>query len=152
MPARDRYHNQVKTALQRDGWIITHDPLNLKWGVKDMYVDLGAEQLLAAEKGLRKIAVEVKSFLGSSEIADLERAVGQFVLYSSVLREVDPERMLYLAVHEEIFIDLFEEPIGRLLLANRHIQLVVFDPIKLKRRYAYGNPIFLPRNNRACFV
>jgi hypothetical protein len=63
MPARDRYHDQVKTALQRDGWMITHDPLKLKWGAKDMYVDLGAEQLLAAEKGMRKIAVEVKSFL-----------------------------------------------------------------------------------------
>lgn len=84
MPARDRYHHQVKTALQRDGWTITHDPLKLKWGAKDMYVDLGAEQLLAAEKDTCKIAVEVKSFLGPSEIADLEQALGQFVLYSSV--------------------------------------------------------------------
>jgi hypothetical protein len=76
MPTRDRYHDQVKIALQHDGWIITHDPLKLKWGVKDMYVDLGAEQLIAAEKDLRKIAVEVKSFLGPSEMADLERAIG----------------------------------------------------------------------------
>lgn len=129
MPARDRYHNHVRTALQRDGWIITHDPLKLKWGAKDMYVDLGAEQLFAAERGTRKIAVEVKSFLGPSEMADLEQAVGQFVLYSSVLRQVEPERQLYLAVHEEIFADLFEEPIGQLLLANHQIQLVVFDPV-----------------------
>ncbi len=55
------------------GWTISHDPLSLKWGVKDMYVDLGAEQLLAAEKGLRKIAVEIKSFIGPSEPDDLER-------------------------------------------------------------------------------
>jgi XisH protein len=63
MPARDRYHDHVKAALIKDGWIITHDPLRLHWGVKDMYVDLGAERLLAAEKGTRKIAVEVKSFI-----------------------------------------------------------------------------------------
>lgn len=43
MPARDIYHDAVKNALIKDAWIITHDPLSLKWGKKDMYVDLGAE-------------------------------------------------------------------------------------------------------------
>ena len=62
-------------------------------------------------------------------MADLEQAVGRFVLYSSVLRQVEPERQLYLAVHEEIFADLFEEPIGQLLLANHQIRLVVFDSV-----------------------
>lgn len=128
MPARDLYHKHVRNALQRDGWIITHDPLKLKWGVRDLYVDLGTEQLLAAEKGTQKIAVEIKSFLGPSEIADLEQALGQFVLYTSVLDEVEPERILYLAVSEEIFVDLFEEPIGQLLLTKQQLRLVVFDP------------------------
>jgi len=81
MPARDRYHDQVKNALIRDGWTITHDPLHVRWGKKDMYVDLGVEQILAAEKGSRKIAVEVKSFLGLSEMADLEQAIGQYTVY-----------------------------------------------------------------------
>ena len=48
MPARDIYHDAVKNALLKDGWTITDDPLHLKWGQKDMYVDLGAQQLLAA--------------------------------------------------------------------------------------------------------
>ena len=56
MPAKDIYHNNVKNALIKDGWKITHDPLRLEWGGKDMYVDLGAEELLAAEKGGRQIA------------------------------------------------------------------------------------------------
>jgi hypothetical protein len=112
MPARDRHHRHVTMALERDGWTITHDPLKLKWGTKDMYVDLGAEQLLAAEKGPRKIAVEVKSFLGPSEMADLEQALGQFVLYNAVLAEVEPQRMLYLAVNEEIFIIYSRNPSG----------------------------------------
>jgi hypothetical protein len=129
MPARDIYHATVKQALIKEGWEITHDPLKLKWGAKDMYVDLGAEQLLAAEKGTCKIAVEVKSFLGPSEMADLEQAVGQFVVYTSILNEVEPDRTLYLAVHEEIFVDLFEEPIGQLLLARQQLRLLVFDPI-----------------------
>lgn len=47
MPVKDIYHNHVKNALVKDGWVITHDPLMLKWGLKDLYIDLGAEQLLA---------------------------------------------------------------------------------------------------------
>lgn len=41
MPAKDMYHDTVKRALVKDGWVITHDPLPLKWGRKDLYVDLG---------------------------------------------------------------------------------------------------------------
>ncbi len=62
MPARDFYHDVVKAALIADGWTITDDPLKLHVGKKDLFVDLGAERLLAADKGGRKIAVEVKSF------------------------------------------------------------------------------------------
>jgi hypothetical protein len=102
MPARDRYHNQVKAALVKDGWTITHDPLRLQWGAKDMYIDLGAEALLAAQKDLRKIAVEVKSFGSLSEMMDLEQAVGQFTVYHDVLSKVEPERELFLAVQEEV--------------------------------------------------
>lgn len=81
MPAKDIYHDIVKRALIKDGWTITHDPLRLQWGPKDMYVDLGAERLVAAEKAGRKIAVKVKSFIGPSEIEDL-RCVGTICLVS----------------------------------------------------------------------
>jgi XisH protein len=57
MPARDRYHDQVKNALVKDGWTITQDPLRVKWGKKDLYIDLGAEHfLLAAEKDQRNLS------------------------------------------------------------------------------------------------
>jgi hypothetical protein len=128
MPARDLYHNTVKSALIKDGWTITHDPLSLKWGGKDLYVDLGAEQLVAAEKGQSKIAVEVKSFLGPSEIDDLEKALGQYVLYKDVLSQVEPDRELFLAVNESTFTELFEEPIGKLLIEKQRVRLLVFDP------------------------
>jgi hypothetical protein len=42
MPARDVYHETVKRALNKDDWAITHDPLKLSWGDKDLFVDLGA--------------------------------------------------------------------------------------------------------------
>ncbi|MFN6535902.1 MAG: element excision factor XisH family protein [Nostoc sp. EkiNYC01] len=63
MPARDRYHQNLKNALIKDGWTITDDPFHLKWGKKDLYVDLVAEKLLIAEKGTQKIAVEINPVL-----------------------------------------------------------------------------------------
>lgn len=128
MPARDRYHQQVRNALTQDGWTITHDPLRLQWGLKDTFVDLGAERLLAAEKDHRRIAVEVKSFVGLSEMEDLEQAIGQYIVYHDVLSRVEPERELFLAVSEAVFVNLFEEPIGRLLMENHRVRLLVFDP------------------------
>ncbi|NEO13846.1 MAG: fatty-acid synthase [Moorea sp. SIO1F2] len=127
MPAKDIYHECVKNALIKDGWTITDDPLSLKWGKKDMYVDLGAEQLLAAERAERKIAVEIKSFLGLSEMNDLEKAIGQYIVYHDVLAEVEPDRELYLAVSQEVASGLFEEPIGELLIKNNRVRLLVFD-------------------------
>jgi XisH protein len=85
MPAQDIYHDAVVRALTADGWMITHDPLSLSYGGRDLYVDLGAERTtIAAERDGQKIAVEIKSFLGSSPIRDLEEAVGQYEVYRSV--------------------------------------------------------------------
>ena len=100
MAQRDIYHNTVIAALVKDGWQITDDPLVLKWGQKDLYIDLGAEELVAAEKRGRQIAVEIKSFVGPSEVEDLKNYA------------------------------LFEEPIGRILLENQRIQLLIFDPAR----------------------
>jgi len=128
MSARDRYHNQVKNALVKDGWTIMDDPLRLEWGRKDAYVDLGAEQIVAAEKAQRKIAVEIKTFLGASEVRDLENAYGQYMLYQHILEEVEPERVIYLAVTQIKYGEVFEDSFGKLLLNKGRIRLIVFDP------------------------
>ncbi len=128
MPAHDLYYETVKKALVQDGWTITHDPLHLSWGGKDLYVDLGAERLLAADKEGRKIAVEIKSFVGLSLMEDLEKALGQFVLYRAILEHRDPQRELYLAVPEDILHELFEEPLGELVLKNQLARIIGFDP------------------------
>lgn len=127
MPARDRLHEHVRNALRRDGWTITHDPLHLRWGTKDMYVDLGAERFLGAEKGDRKIAVEIKTFTGPSMMQSLEQALGQFTLYDDVLKRVQPDRTLYLAVSAAVHHEVFEDPLGELLLANGRMRLLVFS-------------------------
>lgn len=64
MSRKDRFHQTVRRALEKDGWTITHDPLGLKIGNLRLKADLGAEKTIAAQKDNKKIAVEVKSFLG----------------------------------------------------------------------------------------
>ena len=128
MSAKDIYHEVVKHALIKDGWNITHDPLALKWGTKDLFIDIGAERLMAAEKAGEKIAIEVKSFVSSSDVDDLKNALGQYILYHDILSHVEPERILYLAIREIIFEQVFEEPIGKILLENNRIRLVLFNP------------------------
>ena len=80
MPALDQDHHIVRHALEKDGWTITHDPLTLTVGQDRVHLDLGAERVIAAEKGIRKIAVEIKMFRGLSRVADLEEAIGQYVI------------------------------------------------------------------------
>ena len=66
MPAKDKYHQEVRLALEKEGWIITHDPYFLRLEGVNYPVDLGAEKLLAAQKENTKILVEIKSFLAES--------------------------------------------------------------------------------------
>jgi hypothetical protein len=132
MPKRDIYHDTVIEALTTDGWTITHDPLALSYGGKDVYVDLGAAQPIGAQKGARRIAVEIKSFLSPSDVHDLELAIGQYALYNDILSEVEPDRSLYLAIPERVYKGIFSDPLGQLILARQQLQLIVFDDLRAR--------------------
>ena len=108
MPALDQYHQTVRNALIKDGWTITSDPLTLTVGADRIHIDLAAERVIAAEKGTRRIAVEIKTFAGASRIADLEDALGQYVVYRMALRRTQPDRELYLAGPQPIVVNQFQ--------------------------------------------
>ena len=128
MPALDRYHHIVRRALEKDGWTITHDPLRLEIGDEDLYVDIGAERMIAADKGTRKIAVEIKTFAAASRIAALQGAIGQYILYRVALRLLESERELYLAVPQPILVDGFQRrELWRAFLANEQCKIFGFD-------------------------
>jgi Holliday junction resolvase-like predicted endonuclease len=103
MPAKDIYHDTVKRALIKDGWKITAENLSLPWGGTRAYIDIIADKLFVAEKDGRKIAVEVKSFVGKSNLSELEKAVGQFIIYRIAMRKEDPECELFIAVGERVY-------------------------------------------------
>ena len=101
--AKDIFHDAVKRGLESAGWTVTDDPLSLKFGDTRMYIDLGAERILAAERGEEKIAVEVKTFASDSVVFDFHLAIGQFINYQVALENKQPDRLLYLAVPDEIY-------------------------------------------------
>jgi XisH protein len=128
VPAKNIYHDVVVHALAAEDWTITHDPLTISFGGKDLFVDLGAERLtIGAEKSGQRIAVEVQSFLSPSPVRDLQEAVGQFDIYRAVLAETEPDRSLYLAVPRRIHKSLLAEQFGQLIITRLRLRLLVFD-------------------------
>ena len=125
MPRKDTIHQAVKQSLIKDGWTITNDPLLLEFGEEDMYIDLGAERLLAAERGTEKIAVEIKSFMGPSPVTDLYNALGQYQVYYAVLEKNEPERKLYVALSKNAFDELSEMDTFELVVRRFRVALLV---------------------------
>ncbi|MBI5052164.1 MAG: XisH family protein [Chloroflexi bacterium] len=126
MSRKDTLHETVKTALIREGWTITHDPY-LFDSTPQLSTDLGAERAIAAERGLEKIAVEVKSFLNVSQVVDLERAIGQYELYQHLLQQQEPERSLYVAVPRYAYEGIFSTPVGQIAIEKIGLKLMVFS-------------------------
>lgn len=128
MPRLDTYHDIVRVALVKDGWKITHDPLTIEFEDLTVYADLGAEKFIAAEKYERKIAIEVKAFLGHSPVTELERAIGQYYLYSTFMVKQEPQRILYLAIPERIYHNFFQRPSIQVFVKERGIIFFIFNP------------------------
>jgi hypothetical protein len=125
--ARDLFHENVKEALIKDGWQITADPLSFKIGNVQVQIDLGAERIIAAERGLDKIAVEIKTFSNLSFITALYEAVGKYVIYRNVLKIIQPERILYLAIPESVYSRFFEETVIQKTMQEEKFLLVVYN-------------------------
>jgi hypothetical protein len=126
--ARDFYHNNVKLALESDGWIVTHDPYSIRIDEVGYEIDFAAEPIIAAEKEESKIAIEVKSFMGPSAINEFHKAIGQFNDYSVALELMEPERILFLAVPSEIWDRFFLKPIIQKSLERVKAKVVIYDP------------------------
>jgi len=129
MAAKDRFHTVVRIALEKEQWKITDDPLRLEVGGTKFEIDLGAEQLLAAERGTEKIAVEIKTFLSDSPLTDYHTALGQFFNYRLALEISDPTRILYLAVPVDAYKVFFNREFAQISLERYEIKQIIYDPL-----------------------
>ncbi|NEN99553.1 MAG: fatty-acid oxidation protein subunit alpha [Moorea sp. SIO3I7] len=127
--AKDVFHQQVKNALIKDGWNITHDPLTIRIGeAVKLQIDLAAEIAIAAERDSDKIAVEIKSFIGESDISTFHTALGQYLNYCQALEELEPERIIYLAIPYETYQDFFQLSFIQRALRRYQVKLMIYDP------------------------
>ncbi|MGH7999634.1 MAG: element excision factor XisH family protein [Brasilonema sp.] len=59
---------------------------------------------------------------------ELEKAVGQYGIYRTFLKRINPERILYLAIAKDIYQDFFQRPAIQEIIIDQQINLLVFDP------------------------
>lgn len=126
--AKDKFHDNVREALVKEGWTITAEQLRIDLGRSYIEMDLMAENLMAAERNGEFIAVEVKSFLLKSVIHAFHEAMGQYLDYRSALEVVDPQRIVFLAVPSHIFFhEVFQDWFIQKRLREENAKLIVFD-------------------------
>ena len=130
MAAKDRFHYVVRKALEKEQWVITDDPLRLDVGGTKFEIDLGVEQLLAAERGTEKIAIEIKTFLSDSPLTDYHAALGQFLNYRLALEISDPARILYLAIPVSAYETFFRREFAQISIERYQINQIIYDPNK----------------------
>lgn len=123
----DTIHTAVKNALVKDGWTITDDPYTIQFKGENLYADLAAERPLAAERNGDRIVVEIKSFIGSSVMRDLEAALGQYTLYRTLLKVTAPDRRLYLAISDDAYRRLSDRKIFVQVQKEAAIAMIVVD-------------------------
>lgn len=128
MPARDAFHDAVRHALEKEGWTITHDPFPIRAEFGQMYIDLGAEKVLAAERSGQKIAVEIKSFIQNSPISEFHTALGQFINYRTILAEQESDRILYLAIPLDTYSSFFSLKLVQAIVKENRLKLIVYRP------------------------
>jgi hypothetical protein len=128
MPAYNVFHDAVKRGLIKEGWKITADPYFVQFGDISQYIDIAAEKLIGAERGDRRIAIEVKSFTSPSMVTEFHAALGQFLHYRMILEKEDPDRVLYLAVPIDAFDSFFALLFARTSVQRHGVHLIVYDP------------------------
>ena len=63
-------------------------------------------------------------------MSELEKAVGQFIIYRFAMRREDPERELFIAVGERIYNKFFVHPDVIELVETENLKIIVFNENK----------------------
>ncbi len=128
--AKDIFHDLVRSGLEQEGWIITDDPYRIDLDKTNFQIDLAVEKIIAAEKDNQKIAVEIKSFLNPSAVTDFYNALGQFLSYRLVLKNIEPQRSLFLAIPLDAYEEFFQSSFAQLAINEYQLKLIIYDSDK----------------------
>jgi len=88
--------------------------------------------MIGAQRENEKIAVEIKSFSGLSDVDDFEDTLGQFLLYKLALVEREPDRVLFLAMPKDYYKSFFDDSFFVQVLKTYLVNLIVYDFRQIK--------------------
>lgn len=60
-------------------------------------------------------------------ITELQKAVGQYGIYRTFLKRVNPQRQLYLAVTQDVHQEFFQRSAIQEIVIDHQIKLLIFD-------------------------
>src|SRR5260370_33370510 len=115
MPAKDHYHDPVKRALIKNGWIIIQEQVYFSDNQRHIWVDLSDRR----DDNEAPILVEIQGFArAASPIESLMSALGQYAVYKAMLDYLELGDPLYLAVPIAAYEGIFQAPVAQQSLRN----------------------------------
>lgn len=126
MPAIDQCHHQIVHALEKAGWEVAPGPYTIPVSKGHvLHADIAAHQPSSTNGQARIIVVEVKCFADRlAETNELYTAIGQYLVYQSLLQPKGLAHQLYLAVPQSAFEGVFQR-MGMAAVENNRIQMIV---------------------------
>ncbi len=118
--ANDKLLPSVKAALLAAGWTIKEGAITIRKAGYQFQIDV------SADKDGEKVAIEVKSWL-SNFVYDWHQALGQYLTYYALLFKKDPDRVLYLAVPEDVYKEHFINELFQEFTALYSVNLFIFN-------------------------
>jgi len=128
LPALDSCHAQIVNALRKDGWIIADKPKYIGDAVSEtfVYIDIEASSKPnGATSESREIYVEVKCFPRKNSTQEVYIALGQYLIYRTLIGMQGLGVALFLAVPRAAYEATFHTVLRQAAVDNRIMMIVV---------------------------
>lgn len=127
MPALDQCHEQIVRALEKAGWHVQPKPFTFAIAKgHTLQIDIEAER--HDEDNFQTIIiVEVKCFPSNrADTEELYSAIGQYLVYKSLLIPRGQAEQLYLAIPENAYRGVFQR-MGMAAVREYGVKMIVVD-------------------------
>jgi hypothetical protein len=125
MPRLDDCHSQIVRALEKDGWTVEPNPIQVNTEEHYYYIDIEASRRVNGNHQTILLA-EVKCFPDPRTTLQIYIALGQYIAYRAILKEIGRSTSLYLAIPDEVYETFFEVAIKSAIRDN-HIKLLIVN-------------------------
>jgi hypothetical protein len=113
-------------AFYKDKWEVATTPRRIKRGKRTIHIDIEAWRNINGK--LRQVLLaEIKCFASRSRTTrELYAAIGQYIIYRTILAELNMTIPLYLAIPKTVYDTVFDMSVRR-AMSDNNIKLVIVD-------------------------